>query len=134
VALDLDEPGGRAALRALVRAADVVIEASRPRALESLGVGAETVMTDRRPRTWVRITGHGRTAGANRVAFGDDAAVAGGLVAWDAHGPVFAGDAIADPLTGLFAAAPAPPDVVGTAAPLGHSTDSVLREFGGLTP
>lgn len=39
-----------------------------------------------------------------RVAFGDDAAVAGGLVAWAADGtPVFCGDAIADPLSGLHA-------------------------------
>jgi crotonobetainyl-CoA:carnitine CoA-transferase CaiB-like acyl-CoA transferase len=35
------------------------------------------------------------------VAFGDDAAVAGGLVGRSAAGPVFCGDAIADPLTGL---------------------------------
>jgi hypothetical protein len=41
------------------------------------------------------------------VAFGDDAAAAGGLVAWTATGPVFAGDALADPLTGLAAAAAA---------------------------
>jgi crotonobetainyl-CoA:carnitine CoA-transferase CaiB-like acyl-CoA transferase len=54
----------------------------------------------------VSITGYGRAGddGA-RVAFGDDAAVAGGLVADDDDGqPVFAGDAIADPLTGLHAA------------------------------
>jgi hypothetical protein len=35
------------------------------------------------------------------VAFGDDAAVAGGLVAFDDRGPCFCGDAIADPLCGL---------------------------------
>ena len=38
-------------------------------------------------------------------AFGDDAAVAGGLIGHDGAGPVFVGDAIADPLTGLEAAA-----------------------------
>ena len=38
------------------------------------------------------------------VAFGDDAAVAGGLVGAGANGPVFCADAIADPLTGLQAA------------------------------
>ena len=55
------------------------------------------------------VTGYGRTgAAANHVAFGDDAAVAGGLVAYDAAGaPLFCGDAIADPMTGLFAAAAA---------------------------
>ncbi len=38
------------------------------------------------------------------MAFGDDAAVAGGLVARDDQGPCFCADAIADPLTGLAAA------------------------------
>ena len=38
---------------------------------------------------------------------GDDAAVAGGLVIWDDDGPCFCADAIADPLTGLTAAASA---------------------------
>ena len=42
---------------------------------------------------------------ANRVAFGDDAAVAGGLVVYDDRGPCFCADAIADPLTGMVAAA-----------------------------
>jgi crotonobetainyl-CoA:carnitine CoA-transferase CaiB-like acyl-CoA transferase len=38
------------------------------------------------------------------VAFGDDAAVSGGLVGGTDSEPVFCGDAIADPLTGLHAA------------------------------
>jgi crotonobetainyl-CoA:carnitine CoA-transferase CaiB-like acyl-CoA transferase len=52
-------------------------------------------------RIWLRVTGYG-TEGerAERVAFGDDAAVAGGLVGTDVS---FVGDAIADPLTGLAA-------------------------------
>ena len=33
------------------------------------------------------------------MAFGDDAAVAGGLVGWTEAEPVFCADAIADPLT-----------------------------------
>jgi hypothetical protein len=103
-ALDFRSPSGLAALRELLGDADVVIEASRPRALEALGVAAEQVRPDIVPKVWVRITAYGRGAGAMRVAFGDDAAVAGGLVARDAHRPVFAGDAIADPLTGLMAA------------------------------
>jgi crotonobetainyl-CoA:carnitine CoA-transferase CaiB-like acyl-CoA transferase len=48
----------------------------------------------------LRINGHD----APRPAFGDDAAVAGGLVGAAVDGPVFCGDAIADPLTGLDAA------------------------------
>ena len=38
------------------------------------------------------------------MAFGDDAAVAGGLVAWFQEQPYFVADAIADPLSGLVAA------------------------------
>ena len=50
------------------------------------------------------MTGYGRDDPLQRVAFGDDAAVAGGLVARAADGtPVFCGDAIADPMTGLTA-------------------------------
>ena len=54
---------------------------------------------------WLSITGYGRDAGAReRVAFGDDAAVAGGLVVGDDGDPCFCADAVADPLTGLTAA------------------------------
>jgi hypothetical protein len=41
------------------------------------------------------------------VGFGDDAAAAGGLVAPTTRGPVFVADAVADPLTGMAAAAAA---------------------------
>ena len=88
-------------LRDVLADADVVIEASRPRALRALGADADAVLADGRARTWLRITGH---RDPQRIAFGDDAAVSGGLVAWDAGEPVFAGDAIADPLTGLLGA------------------------------
>jgi hypothetical protein len=53
---------------------------------------------------WLSITGYGRD-NPERVAFGDDAAVAGGLVGGDRDGePVFCADAIADPLTGIAGA------------------------------
>jgi crotonobetainyl-CoA:carnitine CoA-transferase CaiB-like acyl-CoA transferase len=102
VAVDLRSPE----LDALLRRADVVIEASRPRALRQVGIVAEDVVAAT-GAVWVSITGYGRDdAEPGRVAFGDDAAVAGGLVAWDHAGePVFCADAIADPLTGLCAAA-----------------------------
>jgi hypothetical protein len=105
VRLDLRHPAGRSQAAALLDAADVVIEASRPRALEQLGLGPHD-RPGRPGRVWLSITGHGRTApGRDWVAFGDDAAVAGGLVGRDAGGePVFCGDAIADPITGLAGA------------------------------
>jgi hypothetical protein len=103
--IDLTTADGRARLRRLVAEADVVIESSRPRALEQLGAGPETV-DGPAGKVWLSITGYGRSgAGRDRVAFGDDAAVAGGLVAWEAEDePVFCGDALADPVTGIIAA------------------------------
>jgi hypothetical protein len=101
--LDFRSADGREELRRRLADADVVIEASRPRALVELGGPAEVIQRDDRPRVWVRITGHG-PAQPHRVAFGDDAAAAGGLVAWDGSRPAFVGDAVADPLTGLLAA------------------------------
>lgn len=103
--LDLRTPEGAFLLREVLARADVVVEASRPRALEQLGIDAQALLANGGPRAWVSITGHGRTGAAREwVAFGDDAAVAGGLVAWDDDGPVFCADAIADPTTGLIAA------------------------------
>ena len=91
------------ALDELVAEADVVIEASRPRALRRLGLRAEEFLAARPGRVWVGITGYGREN--DRIAFGDDAAVAGGLTGVDPNGdPVFLGDALADPITGVFAA------------------------------
>jgi crotonobetainyl-CoA:carnitine CoA-transferase CaiB-like acyl-CoA transferase len=105
VALDFGSTSDIEMLRRLLGRADIVLEASRPRALAQLGLGAEEVMKPGGPRLWISITGYGRAgAGANRVAFGDDAAVAGGLVVHDGGTPRFCGDAIADPLTGLAAA------------------------------
>ena len=98
VVLDPDTPGGRTALSRLVDAADIVIEASRPRALARFGLDAQSVVAA--GTTWVSITAYGRNS--DRVGFGDDIAAANGLVTTGT--PYFCGDAIADPLTGLVAA------------------------------
>lgn len=86
------------AVRALLGVADIVIEGSRPAALRRRRLDADSV-PGRPGRIWLRINGY--RGQPDRPAFGDDAAVAGGLVG---DGPVFFGDAIADPLTGLEAA------------------------------
>ncbi|MEV0766693.1 CoA transferase [Nocardia salmonicida] len=114
VVLDPTDPAGRSALAALVDAADIVIEASRPRALAGFGLDADAAVT--RGATWVSITAAGRRS--NRIGFGDDIAATAGLIAREnaTATPVFVGDAIADPLTGLTAAAlamSAPPDGSG---------------------
>jgi len=102
VALDFGDPAGRRVLAEIVSRADVVISASRPRVLDHLGLDAEALVRDGRTRAWLMISGFGSGgSSSNRVAFGDDAAVAGGLVAWDGPTPCFCGDAVADPLTGL---------------------------------
>ncbi len=106
VALDLTAPDGRRALDRLLAAADVVISSSRPRAFEALGIDVAAVLA-RRPTVWVAITAHGWAgAGRDRVGFGDDTGVAGGLVTpgpGDGE-PRFVADAVADPLTGVLAA------------------------------
>ena len=102
VVLDPTLADERAALQALVRRADIVIEASRPRALIGFGLDAREEVD--RGCTWISITAFGRDA--LRVGFGDDVAAARGLLGEDTDGlPVFCGDAIADPLTGLLGAA-----------------------------
>lgn len=108
VALDFHSTEGRLTLVRLIETADILIEAARPRALEQLGIRAGEVLRRRPALTWVSITGYGRhQPAADWIAFGDDAGVAAGLtdVMRDATGtPQFAGDAMADPLTGIQAA------------------------------
>ena len=108
VVLDFSQPSGREALRRLLLQADIIIEASRPRALRQLGIRAEDIVGENPAITWLSICGYGRDEPAAQwVAFGDDAAVAGGLsqVLWDcSHRPMFCADAIADPLAGMHAA------------------------------
>lgn len=103
--LDFSDQSHRVRLAELLADADVVIEASRPRGLVGLGLDRQS-LTITKPQVWLSITAYGRTPPADQwVGFGDDVAVSAGLLDWDeAHQPVFVGDAIADPLTGVYAA------------------------------
>ena len=105
LSLDLPTSGAVGQLRELIAGADLVLEASRPRVMQQWGIcPAEVVAAG---TAWVSITGHGRSGRhANRIAFGDDAAASGGLVV-PGEPPMFVGDAIADPIAGLAAAAAA---------------------------
>lgn len=108
VALDFGTATGRAQLRALLAEADIVIEASRPRALRQLGIEAEAIIDGPRRPTWIALSGHGRGEPQEHwIAYGDDAGVAAGLsTLLHRHSGqrAFVGDAIGDPLTGLHAA------------------------------
>ncbi len=108
VALDFSDADDCSRLQRLLERADIVVESARPRALAQLGIDAEALVRAVPGLVWVSITGYGRRGpGANWVAFGDDAAAAAGLAVatGPAQGPpLFCGDAIADPLTGLHAA------------------------------
>ncbi len=106
--LDLHRLSGHRALLELIKQSDIVLEASRPRALRQMGIIAEDLVDEVPGLTWVSITGYGRSEPqGNWVAYGDDAGVSAGLSAilhrvtgkWRVYG-----DAIADPLTGLHAA------------------------------
>ena len=143
-----EAPEGRAELLGLLQSADIVITSCRPRALEQMGIDPRDVVS-LSDVIWAGITGYGWEQG-HKVAFGDDAAAAGGLVCHaerssqeaelasgdvadyfenkddgskgnESEGelserkrgressegilPCFIGDAIADPLTGVTAAA-----------------------------
>lgn len=92
------------ALRGLLSASDVILEGSRPAALLRRRIGPSH-LEGKPGRVWLRISGYGtRQDNDQRPAFGDDAAVAGGLVRWGTNQPALCGDAIADPLTGITAA------------------------------
>lgn len=106
VALDFASPVDLAALGRLLDSADIVVESSRPRALDGLGLGPARLLGASPDKVWVSVTGYGRSGPwANRVAFGDDAAAAAGMILTDEEGtPMFCGDALADPLAGLAGA------------------------------
>lgn len=137
VTLDFTDDGDRRRLRRMLETCDVVIEGSRRRALAHLGVDINDLLKTARPRVWVSITGYGYYGpGESRVGFGDDCAAAGGLVRWERDGenahPAFVGDAVADPITGLVAAA-AVLDCVGdfeaeSTRTLGHHLQVSLAE------
>jgi hypothetical protein len=103
--IDLSDPADIAWLREQVAGADIVVTSARPRAFEQLGLTPELMFSRNPGLTWVAISGYGWLGEqADRVAFGDDAAAAGGLLRRVGGEPRFLGDALADPLTGLAAA------------------------------
>jgi hypothetical protein len=105
LSLDFADPAGLSRLAALAERADVLVTGARPRAFAALGLAPQRLFAANPGLVWVAITGYGWDGPlSGRVAFGDDAAAAGGLARWTPDGPWFLGDALADPLTGVAAA------------------------------
>ncbi|MEP3890602.1 MAG: CoA transferase [Hellea sp.] len=105
VALNFRDAEDLKQLKTLLHKADVVIEASRPRALRQLGIAAEDFVSKKPGQIWARLTAYGQSE--NRIGFGDDIGISAGLasIMEKAHGdPCFVGDAIADPVNGLHMA------------------------------
>ncbi|MER6972206.1 CoA transferase [Nocardioides sp. NPDC057767] len=113
-AVRLDFTTERDQLRDLVASADLVLEASRPRALRQLGLDAADIVAG--GTCWISITARGRDSDA--VGFGDDVAAAAGLVVPDGGDLLPAGDALADPLAGVAAAVAAQAALTGEEAML----------------
>ncbi len=106
ISLDFLDSNALGWLRREIAVADVLITSARPRAFDQLGLSPEAVFAANPGLVWTAITGYGWYGPlSHQVAFGDDAAAAGGLVRWCGGRPEFMGDALADPLTGLAAAA-----------------------------
>ena len=92
-------------LHALLDTADIVITSARPRGLASLGLDPQHWLTKKRDGVWVQLSAYGSTdEEANWIGFGDDTAMAAGLVRWIDGIPIPVADALADPLTGIHAA------------------------------
>ncbi len=98
----------KAALIALIRRADFVIESSRVRALRHLGIDADALVREVPGLVWLSVTGHGASGeAADWAGIGNDCGVAAGLTRAmaEASGKIgYVGDALPDPLTGITAA------------------------------
>jgi crotonobetainyl-CoA:carnitine CoA-transferase CaiB-like acyl-CoA transferase len=105
VALDLKHPEGRAALLALCRAADVLLEGFRPGTLDRLGLGYERVAAANPRLVYVSISGFGadgpyRDRPAHDISY---QAVAGLLAGWTGQPGAAPPLHLADLSSGLFA-------------------------------
>lgn len=124
VVVDFGSPDDVGRLRDLVGRAALILESSRSRALRQIGIDAEEVVAD--GTCWLSITAHGRAS--PQVGFGDDVAMGAGLAIPDGGDLLPVGDAIADVLTGVAAAAAASAALLAPRASLiDVSMDAVVR-------
>ncbi len=109
IALDLKAEEGRAALRDLLRSADIVIENYRRDTMERLGLGYETLAAENPGLIYVAVSGFGRTGPyADRGGFDLIAQGMGGLMSITGEGPgrppVKVGAPVSDITAGILAA------------------------------
>lgn len=106
--LNLGMRAGAAILRRLVATSDVLIENFRPGTMEKWGLGWEALEKENPKLVMVRISGYGQDGPyAKRPGFGTIAEAMSGLpyrTGFPGGPPVFSPLALADQVTGLFAA------------------------------
>lgn len=106
--IDLKSPDGVAAVRALARDADVVVEGFRPGVLDRLGLSYDALAQDNPSLIYCSITGYGQT-GEFRHHPGHDISylAESGVFAvpsqWNSTGPERSGLPVADLLSSLYA-------------------------------
>jgi crotonobetainyl-CoA:carnitine CoA-transferase CaiB-like acyl-CoA transferase len=108
IALDLASARGRQVAQALAVRSDVLVENFRTGALARLGLDRQAMMAQTPSLVWCSITGFGQDGPyANRPGFDAVIQAMGGLmsITGQAGAPQKAGVAIADLLTGVYAAA-----------------------------
>lgn len=107
ITLDTKDGADREVLDALIADADVYIQNFRPGVAEKLGVGAERLQALNPKLIYVAISGFGATGpAANRPAYDTVAQAASGFLHLlvNPENPRVVGPAIADSLTGFYAA------------------------------
>ena len=107
VALNMKQPADRALFETLIREADVYIQNFRPGAAERIGAGAEQLLRINPRLVYCSISGFGATGPyAERPSYDSVAQALSGFlsVVVDYRRPQFLGPALADAITGMYAA------------------------------
>lgn len=108
VFLNLREPDGQAALKALVAGADILIENFRPGTMEKWGLGYDTLSAINTGLIMVRVSGYGQTGPySGRAGYASVGEAMGGmraLIGEPDRKPARAGVSLGDSLAGMFGA------------------------------
>ena len=107
LALNMKQPGDRQLFQRLIREADVYIQNFRPGAAERIGAGVEQLLKINPRLVYCSISGFGATGPyADRPSYDSVAQALSGFlsVVVDYRRPQFLGPALADAITGMYAA------------------------------